>query len=124
MKQLAVVLSSTEAEYRGAAIATCEVIWLKRLLKDLQVKVSAPTAIYCDNLSSIHLAKNPVFHARTVHIEVHYPLPASVSSPVKSNFNMSRRIGRTPTSSPSPLVSTSCGNSRVRLGCDTSMCRI
>ena len=28
--------------------------------------------IYCDNLSSIHLAKNPVFHARTKHIEVHY----------------------------------------------------
>ena len=31
-KQLTVTLSSTEAEYRGAAIATCEAIWLKRLL--------------------------------------------------------------------------------------------
>ena len=28
--------------------------------------------IYCDNLSSIQLARNPVFHARTKHIEVHY----------------------------------------------------
>jgi hypothetical protein len=28
--------------------------------------------IYCDNLSSIQLVKNPVFHARTKHIEVHY----------------------------------------------------
>ena len=28
--------------------------------------------IYCDNLSNIQLAKNPVFHARTKHIEVHY----------------------------------------------------
>ena len=28
--------------------------------------------IHCDNLSSIQLAKNPVFHARTKHIEVHY----------------------------------------------------
>jgi hypothetical protein len=28
--------------------------------------------IYCDNLSSNQLAKNPVFHARTKHIEVHY----------------------------------------------------
>ena len=28
--------------------------------------------ILCDNLSSIRLAKNPVFHARTKHIEVHY----------------------------------------------------
>jgi hypothetical protein len=28
--------------------------------------------IYYDNLSSIQLTKNPVFHARTKHIEVHY----------------------------------------------------
>ena len=28
--------------------------------------------IYRDNLSSIQLARNPVFHARTKHIEVHY----------------------------------------------------
>ena len=34
--------------------------------------MSDPTTIYCDNLSSIQLAKNPVFHARTKHIEVHY----------------------------------------------------
>ena len=34
--------------------------------------VSNPTTIYCDNLMSIQLAKNPVFHARTKHIEVHY----------------------------------------------------
>ena len=70
-KQLTVALSSIEVEYRGAAVATCEAIWLKRLLKDLQEEVSDPTTIYCDNLSSIQLAKNPVFHARTKHIEVH-----------------------------------------------------
>ena len=51
---------------------TCEAIWIKRLLKDLQVEVSDPTTIYCDNLSSIQLVKNPVFHTRTNHIEVHY----------------------------------------------------
>ena len=28
--------------------------------------------IYCDNLNSIQLAKNPVFHTRTKHIKVHY----------------------------------------------------
>ena len=71
-KQPIVALSSTEAEYRGATVATCKVIWLKRLLRDLHVEVSDLTTIYCDNLSSIHLAKNPVFHARTKHIEVHY----------------------------------------------------
>ena len=52
-KQLIVALSSTEAEYRGVPVATCEAIWLKPLLKDLQEEVSDPTTIYCDNLSSI-----------------------------------------------------------------------
>jgi hypothetical protein len=28
--------------------------------------------IYCDNISSILLANNPVYHVRTKHIEVHY----------------------------------------------------
>jgi hypothetical protein len=63
---------STEAEYQGAAVATCEAIWLKRLLKHLHEEVFDPMVIYSDNLSSIQLAKNPVFHAQTKHIEVHY----------------------------------------------------
>jgi hypothetical protein len=65
-------MSSTEVEYRGVVVATCEAIWLKRLLKDLHEEVSDPTVIYSDNLRSIQLPKNPVFHARTKHIEVHY----------------------------------------------------
>ena len=36
------------------------------------MEVSDPTKIYCDNLNNIPLAKNPVFYARTKHIEVHY----------------------------------------------------
>jgi hypothetical protein len=71
-KQPTVALSSTEAEYRGVAVMTCEAVWLKRLLKDLHEEVSDPMVIHCDNLSSIQPAKNPVFHARTKHIEVHY----------------------------------------------------
>jgi hypothetical protein len=34
--------------------------------------VDAPVVIYCDNIGSILLANNPVYHARTKHIEVHY----------------------------------------------------
>jgi len=34
--------------------------------------VDRQVVIYCDNLSSIQLARNPVFHAWTKHIEVHY----------------------------------------------------
>jgi hypothetical protein len=34
--------------------------------------VDAPVVIYCDNISSILLASNPIYHVRTKHIEVHY----------------------------------------------------
>jgi hypothetical protein len=34
--------------------------------------VDVHVVIYCDNISSILLANNPVYHARTKHIDVHY----------------------------------------------------
>jgi hypothetical protein len=71
-KQPTVALSSMEAEYRGAAIVACEIVWLQKLLSDLGQLVDAPVVIYCDNINSILLANNPVYHARTKHIEVHY----------------------------------------------------
>ena len=71
-KHPTIVLSSTEAEYQGAVVATYEAIWLKRLHKDLQVEGSDPTTIYYINLNIIQLAWNLVFHARTKQIEVHY----------------------------------------------------
>jgi hypothetical protein len=71
-KQPTVALSNTEAEYRGVAIAACEVVWLQKLLSDLGQLVDAHVIIYCDNISSILLANNPVYHARIKHIEVHY----------------------------------------------------
>ncbi|MCO5576957.1 hypothetical protein L7F22_030778 [Adiantum nelumboides] len=59
-------------EYRGAAVAQCEVAWLELLLGDLGIQVQRLVVIHYDNLSSIQLAQNPMFHARIKHIEVHY----------------------------------------------------
>lgn len=55
-------LSSTEAE--------C--IWLKQLLHDIGVDLDYQVPIGCDNGSTIKLAENPIFHARTKHIEIHH----------------------------------------------------
>jgi hypothetical protein len=71
-KQPTVALSSTEAKYKGATIVACEVVWLQKLLSDLGQSMDALVVIYCDNISSILLANNLVYHARTKHIEVHY----------------------------------------------------
>jgi hypothetical protein len=71
-KQPTVALLSMEAEYRSVAIVACEVVWLQKLLSNLGQSVDAPIVIYCDNINSILLANNPVYHAMTKHIEVHY----------------------------------------------------
>ena len=71
-KEPKVALSSTEVEYRGATVTTCEAKWVRRLLQDLRIAVPTPILIYCDNINNMQLAKNPDFHARTKHIEVHY----------------------------------------------------
>ncbi|PKU80692.1 Retrovirus-related Pol polyprotein from transposon TNT 1-94 [Dendrobium catenatum] len=69
-KQHTVARSSTESEYRALAALAADVIWLRRLLSDFGVSQTLPTDIYCDNTSAIALANNPVFHARTKHIEI------------------------------------------------------
>ncbi|GJZ89909.1 retrovirus-related pol polyprotein from transposon TNT 1-94 [Tanacetum coccineum] len=73
-KQGVVSRSSAETEYRAMAITCCEITWLTTLLKDLGLKDLHPVTLHCDNQAAIHIATNPVFHARTKHIEVdcHY----------------------------------------------------
>ncbi|PKU63834.1 Retrovirus-related Pol polyprotein from transposon TNT 1-94 [Dendrobium catenatum] len=69
-KQTTVARSSTESEYRSLAALTTDVIWIRRILADFGITQDKPTDLYCDNTSAIALANNPVFHARTKHIEI------------------------------------------------------
>ena len=48
-KQPLVACSNTKAEYRALADTTFELIWLRWLLKDLDVSTSSATPFYCDN---------------------------------------------------------------------------
>ncbi|KAM2718779.1 hypothetical protein EV1_030652 [Malus domestica] len=71
-KQPIVTLSTCEAEYVAATACVCHAIWLRNLLKELSLPQEEPTEIYVDNKSAIALAKNPVFHDRSKHIDTRY----------------------------------------------------
>ena len=71
-KQPTVSRSSTEAEYKALANATAEVIWVQNLLTELGISHPRAASLWCDNLGATYLSVNPVFHARTKHIEIDY----------------------------------------------------
>ena len=47
------------------AKATKKIVWLRKILEDLQEKQVNPTPFLIDNSFAIKLAKNPRFHDRT-----------------------------------------------------------
>jgi hypothetical protein len=69
-RQTTMSRSSAEAEYHAIANAVLECSWLRHLLGELHCKVPSATIAYCDNISSVYMARNPVHHRRTKHIEL------------------------------------------------------
>jgi len=71
-KQATVSRSSTEAEYKALANATAEMMWVQKLLQELKVTHPPAARLWCDNLGAKYLLANPIFHARTKHIEIDF----------------------------------------------------
>lgn len=71
-KQRVVALSSCEAELMAATAAACQGIWLKNVLGQITGDKLGPVVLFIDNKSAIDLAKNPMFHGRSKHIDVRF----------------------------------------------------
>ncbi|KAK3028164.1 hypothetical protein RJ639_038688 [Escallonia herrerae] len=69
-KQSMVFRSSAEAKFRAIALSICEGMWLKRLLEELKITCEGSIKVFCDNQASINIAKNPVHHDKTKHVEI------------------------------------------------------
>ena len=65
-------LSTCEAEYVVATSSVCHAVWLRSLLKELHMSQVEAIEIFFDNKSALALAKNPVFHDRSKHIDTRY----------------------------------------------------
>ena len=69
-KQAVVSRSSAELEYQALALGICKGMWLQRLLRELKVKVQASVKMFTASQAAISIAKNPVHHDRTKHIDI------------------------------------------------------
>ena len=69
-KQSVLSKSSTEVEFQDLSSGVDEVLWIRGILKDLQVPYEEPIRVFCDNKSAICIAHDPVNHNRTKHIDI------------------------------------------------------
>ncbi|CAL2234166.1 unnamed protein product [Prunus armeniaca] len=70
-KKLKVVyLLSANAEYRAMVKGVCEMLWLKRLMRELIFPTEDTMKLYCDNQSAIKIAENPIQHDIMKHVEI------------------------------------------------------
>lgn len=70
-RQPTVAQSTAEAEYVAAAEACKELVWLKRLLKEMAGMASTPV-LWIDNKSAVFMTNNPGLHQFAKHIEIRY----------------------------------------------------
>ncbi|WVZ80395.1 LOW QUALITY PROTEIN: hypothetical protein U9M48_027869 [Paspalum notatum var. saurae] len=70
-KQSSVATSTCEAEYIAAASCCSQILWMLATLRDYGLTYGR-VPILCDSSSAISVAKNPVLHSRTKHIDVRY----------------------------------------------------
>jgi hypothetical protein len=71
-KQRVVVLSSYEAEYIAGVIASCQGVLLGRLLAEIRGEDIDTVTLKINNMSTIQLSRNHVFHERSKHIDTRY----------------------------------------------------
>ncbi|KAA3467545.1 Retrovirus-related Pol polyprotein from transposon TNT 1-94 [Gossypium australe] len=87
-KQTVVSHSTIEAEYRSLPNATSKLAWFQSLLIEIGVMSTGVPTIWCDNVSVVSLAANPVLHARAKYIEIdlHFVCDRVLRSQLQVNF--------------------------------------
>ncbi|GAU30981.1 hypothetical protein TSUD_104950 [Trifolium subterraneum] len=71
-KESVVALSSCEAEYIAASLCACHTIWLANLIEEIMGEDHGVVKMRINNISTINLAKNPVAHGKSKHIEMRF----------------------------------------------------
>lgn len=94
LKQRVVALSSCEAEYVAQTTAATQAIWMARLLGELLGREPEVVELRVDSKSALALARNPVFHERSKHIDVKYHFIRSCLSEGTISARFTKALGR------------------------------
>jgi len=70
-KQACVALSTMEAEYVAAGLATQELLWILQVLKEFDLE-NVEMVLFQDNTSCVELIKNPKCTSKSKHIQIRH----------------------------------------------------
>jgi hypothetical protein len=70
-KQSSITQSITKAEYVAVAACCSQLLWMIATLRDFGLEFRR-VPLFCDSTRAISVAKNPVLHSKTKHIEVRF----------------------------------------------------
>ena len=70
--QKTVTLSSSEAEYVAVADVCTDILFIKKILDFLGLKIVLLIKVMCDNVGAIFMAHNSKNSGRTKHINIKY----------------------------------------------------
>lgn len=71
-KQHTISHSSAKAEYHSLASTSKELTWILFILRDIGICFLQPLVLFCDNISTLCMIINPIFHTHTKHTELDY----------------------------------------------------
>ncbi|KAK6128492.1 hypothetical protein DH2020_037776 [Rehmannia glutinosa] len=114
-KQNCVSLSTAEAEYISAAFCCTQLLWMKQTLADYKCSFEN-VPIFCDNISVINIAQNPVHHNRTKHIEIRHHFLRDCVSKRKIEISFVPSQDQLADIFTKPLSSETFASIRARLG--------
>ena len=74
VKQTLTATSTMEAEYVACYEATCQAMWLQKLIFGFHIveSISKPLVIYCDNTAAVHFSQNNRSATRSKHFDIKY----------------------------------------------------
>lgn len=65
-------MNSIEVEYKSLVERLKELTWPEQFTTKLGFQKAEATKNWCDSMSNLKIAKNPILHAHTKQVEVQY----------------------------------------------------